>query len=293
VHRARLAAAVLLLWAALVFLVGRPLIPRGLDRPVTLAAAHPVVVAALATLALLWLGAYSGQLIVGGRNPTQGLLVVALALGLWPIGGGTMDQWLLLAAPGGAVGPPQARPYAPLLAEYAFLAIAMTGAAIASGLATRPAEPGAPVSLAGRVRRSLGLPTTAAQRREGWLALLLVLALFSILMLALTGPAVGRTLRGQVYFAVAAAGVLAVFVTTRLLPARQPLWFWPVPLVAGLLGTLVALLRPGLFLPAAYNHLNMIPAWGLTRPLPLEMVGVGVAACLLTLSAAPSKSPTR
>ena len=102
--------------------------------------------------------------------------------------------------------------------------------------------------------------------------------------LILSGPRVGHTYRGQVYFAVALAFVIAVLVARRVTGARGIIWYLPGPLVVGIVGVLLAAVRPGL--GAGYESINIIPAWGLVRPLPIEMVSVGVAAILLTLRAA-------
>ena len=56
-----------------------------------------------------------------------------------------------------------------------------------------------------------------------------------------------------------------------------------VPAV-GLIGVVVAALKPGL--GPGYEQINIIPAWGLVRPLPVEMVAVGCVAILLTLRTA-------
>ena len=106
----------------------------------------------------------------------------------------------------------------------------------------------------------------------------------AVLVLILVGPRVGHTYRGQVYFAVAVGFIVAVLVARRVTGVRGIIWYLPGPLLVGLLGVLLAAWRPGL--GAGYEHINVIPAWGLVRPLPVEMVGVGLVAILLTLRAA-------
>lgn len=294
-RRVRLVLAVALLWAGLRFVIGGIFMPPGLDRPVTLAAARLPVLAGLALAGLVWLAAYLGGRLVAGRaklalsDAEQGLLVVALGLAVWPIGGGTMGDWLLLRARQGVVGPPTAAPYWPLILEYLFLAIVMAGAAAVSRMAGAPGQPGntgeTPVPRMPRARLRAALGVDPAERGAGVMALLATTLFAGLLMLLLTGPVIGATLRGQVYFAVAASMALAVFAAHRLFGARHSIWYWPAPLLVGLLGAVIAALKPGLLLPLEYNQLNSIPAWGLVRPLPMEMVGVGITACLWTVRA--------
>jgi hypothetical protein len=61
--------------------------------------------------------------------------------------------------------------------------------------------------------------------------------------------------------------------------ARGLIWYLPGPFVVGVIGALVAAWRPGL--GPAYENVNVIPAWGLVRPLPVEMVSVGLVATIL------------
>ena len=121
------------------------------------------------------------------------------------------------------------------------------------------------------------------QRAQGPVALLTTTVVICVLMLSLTGSVVGHTLRGQVYFAVTVASAAGVFAATRVVSVRSPIWYWPAPILAGLLGMLIAAFKPDLMLPAGYDELNSIPAWGLARPLPVEMVGVGVVVALWTV----------
>lgn len=277
--------AVALLWAGLHFLVGALLLPRGLDRPVSLFASSSPWLVASAVAIVLWVGAYVGTLVSGAGRREQGLIVAGLALAAWATGNGTMDDWLELATAGQVVGSPSSAAYWPLVGEYIFFAVVMAGAAIAGSFAVpvaggRDAAPGAE-----RIRGVLGLEGEARKPIRGPFALLTTTIVIAVLMLVLTGPAVGHTLRGQVYFAVTVACALGVFVATRLVRTRHPIWYWPAPILAGLVGALVAALKPDLFLPSEYDQLNSIPAWGLVRPLPVEMVGVGVAITLWTLRA--------
>jgi len=285
VRRVRTLVAVGLTWTALHLLVGQPLMPRGLNRPVAFAAAPAPVAAALAAAAILAVGAFAAPWITGVRLRSQGLLIAAAALALWAYPGGTMDDWLTLSAPGGVVGPPSGQPYWPLVLECVFLAmVAVVALALGTLSAARVGQEH-PTPAATELRRAFGFDLDPRERRDGLLALATTTIVIGILMLALTGPAAGRTLVGQVYFAITVASALGVFAATRLVGVRHPIWFWPAPILAGLIGLVVAALKPGLTIPAEYNQLNSIPAWGLARGLPTQIVGVGITITLWTLRA--------
>ena len=64
---------------------------------------------------------------------------------------------------------------------------------------------------------------------------------------------------------------------------HEPIWYLPVPLLLGVIGLMVAGANATLMLPAEYKHLDMKPAWGLARALPIEMIGVGLVVTLAML----------
>ena len=142
-----------------------------------------------------------------------------------------------------------------------------------------------------RLRSAFGLGRSGRIDGRGWLALLIATAVIGVLMLVLTGSPVGRTLPGQVYFAIAVASAAGVFVAVRATGVRESICYWPAPILAGLIGMLVAAISPGFLIPAEYNQLNSIPAWGLARALPLQMAGAGVAVSMWTLRATSGGSP--
>jgi hypothetical protein len=283
--RIRLLVTLALLYAALHYILSTTLMPPGLNRPVSLAAAHWPVLAGLILAIVLAVGAYVCPLMAGPRYRHLGLAVVALGLACWAYPGGTMDDWLLISAKDGVVGPPTSAPYWPLVIEYVALAAMMALAAAVAGYAhTPPGQPSAsPVVTS--LRRTFGLDASRHERSRGILALAVTTIVTAFLTHLLSGPTVGKTFAGQVSFAVAVASALGVVIAARLVDVRRPIWFWPAPILAGLIGMLVAAFKPDLMIPAEYNQLNSIPAWGLARPLPIQMVGLGVAVTLWTLRA--------
>lgn len=278
--RLRFVAAVGVLWAGLHFLVG-PLLPRGLDRPLVLAASPSGALAGLAFVGVVWLGAAVAALLAGPQPRRPAMVVIGMALALWTAEhgrlGGTMDDWLILRNE--VPGPPRGAPYWGLLLDYVYLAIAVAGAhAIHAQTAARQVGQNPRAAL----RRAFGAGRRAGERRQGLAALAATVVVAGAAILLLMGPALGRTLRGQVYFAVAVGFFAGVFAACRLSAVRDALWFWPAPLLLGLIGVVAAGFWPALLLPAGWQ-LDTVPAWALVRPLPVEMVGVGLAGGFWTL----------
>jgi hypothetical protein len=273
-----LAAAVALLWAGLHFVVDATVLSRGLTRPVCVLVGDGGIVAAVTVLILLAVGALIGTLLCSRREGAQGLLVVGLALALWASPGGTMDDWLKMRNT--TAGPPTGAAYVPLLAEYAYWAIVTAAVFVLTGRQRRSAED---AGVSPNERRKSPL-ASATELRDGITALIVTAVVAAVLMFILTGPRVGHTYRGQVYFAVAVACIVGTLAARRVSGVRRFTWYLPTPWLIGIIGVWLAAIRPGL--GAGYENINVIPAWGLVRPLPIEMVGVGLVAIVLTLRAA-------
>lgn len=271
VGRFRFVVATALLWAAL-HLVGGLLLPRGLDRPLVLGPAGGSVLGGPAIVLLLWLGAAAATILLAARGPRRPLMVLGLALSLWAFeggaSGGTMDDWLMLRNP--RPGPPTPGPYWLLLVDYLYLLLGVGGAwLIAARLASRHG--------AGAIR------TWFANPQRGVPALLLATAVAGLVMFVLTGSPTGVTLRLQVYFAVGVGCLAGVYAAERVVGVRDLAWYWLLPILLGIVGVVVAGLGPALRLPPEYRGLNNIPAWGLARGLPVEVVGAGLLATLWLL----------
>jgi hypothetical protein len=273
-----LAVAVALLWAALHFVADATVLSRGLSRPVCVLVGDGGIVAAVTVLVMAAGGALIGMLLCGRRDGAQGLLVAGLGLALWAFHGGTMDDWLKLRNT--TAGPPEGAAYVPLVAEYVYWAVVVAAVFLLTSWQGRSADD------AERPQRESKKPTraTTTALRDGIIALIVTTAAAAILMLILTGPRVGHTYRGQVYFAVAVAFVLGTLAARRVTGTRSFVWYLPAPLIVGVIGIWVAAVRPAL--GPAYTYINVVPAWGLARPLPIEMVSVGLVAIILTLRAA-------
>lgn len=287
--RLRFVAALGIVWAALHFLAG-PLLPRGVDRPLVLAASPYGVLAGLTVIGVLWLGAAVTALLVGPQPRRAAMVVIGVALALWTAEhgrlGGTMDDWLILRNE--VPGPPRGAPYWELLIDYVYLAVAVAGVHVIFALAAARQVGREPRAA---LRRAWGIGRPAREWRQGLTALAATTVVAGAAILLLTGPARGWTLRGQVYFAVALGFFAGVFVACRLVSVRDALWFWPAPLVLGVIGVVAAGLWPALMLPADCQ-LDTLPAWALARPLPIEMVGVGLAGGFWTLRPRAADAPS-
>lgn len=286
--RTRFALTAALIWAALHFIAEGLVLPPGLDRPVALVGSPYGPLGGLLVIAIIWAGAALATTITGARDARRPLLIVGVALGLWAAEGGrlggTMQDWLILQHE--RPEPPAGSPYVALMLDYLYLLIAVAGAhAIATTLSARPpAESDRRPTL----RQSFAFDAPAAQRKEGLTALLITVLVSGVAIWLLMGPTLNWVYRGQVYFAVGLGFFAGVFAARKMTSVRDPIWFWPAPLLLGIIGLSVAAARPAFSLPPTHL-LDNIPAWALARPLPVEMVGVGLVGALWMLH--PEEQP--
>jgi hypothetical protein len=279
--RARFVLATALLWAGLHFIVGWAL-PHDCDRPLVLSSSPYGPLAGLLLIGVVWVGGGLVSLLVQPHGDRQSLFIVGLALALWAAEGGrrggTMDDWLIQCNV--AVGAPTGAAYWWLLPDYAYLLVAVAGAAVTAAALDGSRER---VAWGVLLRRTLTLDVPAEQRRSGLAALLATVVVAGLAALILMGPEVAATYRGQVYFAMGVSLFAGVFAAQRLAKTDGLLWAWLAPFLVGIVGLLLAALRPRLMLPPDYQHLNTIPAWNLARALPVEMVGIGLVGALWML----------
>ena len=277
--RVRFALATAAVWAGLHYLAGGHVLPPGLDRPLVLAGAPHGLAAGLLVIGVLWIGAAVACLLGGVGDGRRPLMILGAALALWACEGGTrggtMDAWLLLCHE--RPGPPTSAPYWWLLPDYLCYLVAIGGAAVISALLAGQGGRGA------ALRQTFGGGVSGRVSAAGPLALLVTTLVTGVAVFFLTGPPEGATLRGQVYFAVGLGSIAGVYAARKLVKTSNPIWYWPAPFLVGIVGLVVAALNPALMLSPAYRQLDTIPAWGLARPLPVEMVGVGLLACLWML----------
>ncbi len=271
-RRSRSLLALAWLWAILRFLVPRD----GYHQPIALAAGKPLYAGLLAIL-LLSAGVWVASRIVSKRTFRHLLGLTAAALLLWSLDGGAswlagqMDQWLRDRHASAA--PPTGGPYGLLLADYAYLLVPILACAAFGGLAA-PRE---------NLVRNLGAREPLGRVSTGLLALLITTSVGGALVLLLSGSAIEATYRQQAIFAVAAGCATGTYVATHVTKTTHIAWYWPAPLLMGVVGLAVAGVRPALALPPAYAHLDTMPAWGLARAMPIEMVGAGLLGIIWVL----------
>lgn len=289
--RARIAVAAAIVWALLHY-VGSLVLPHGLDRPIVLSASPWGPLGGLLIVITIWVGGALATLIVGGGQGARlPLMVIGWGLALWAFEGGsnrgTMQSWLALCHD--KPGPPTAGPYLRLLVDYVYFLLAVGGVYLLPWLlARRGPSTGAPETLG--VYCGWGLPSK--QLSSGLTGMAVAIVVGGVLTFILTGRFVNEVLRGQVYFAVGVGFMGAAYASRRVTALRDLRWLWPAPFVVGILGLLVAAAKPDLLLGPGYNQLDIIPAWGLARPLPVEMVGVGLLALTWMLAEPEASHPT-
>lgn len=268
---ARLAVAVTGLWALLHYVVDNTVLVRGMQRPVLVVASDGGLLAALLVAVIVVAGGLAAAWIAGRRNPRGAVLTAALAMLVWSFSGATIDDWLVMRNP--TPGQAVASTFHPLLYEYIYLALLFAALIVAAAMLW-PAAPDAPP--AERLRKTLFADGDEASPTSGPLALLIAAAVAAVAVMILSGPHIGQTFRGQVMFSVGLGFVLAVLAARHFTHVRGAAWYWPAPLLAGLGGVFYAMVSPGFAPP--YENINLYPPNGLVRPLPIEMVSVGLIA---------------
>lgn len=270
--RMRYAVAIAVVWAGFHYIVDGLLWTRTPDAPFIASLPPGGILPMIGILVVVALGSWLSGLITGRFDGERGVLVVGIAVALWVLPAGTIDAWLIRAQ-ADPTATPSAVPYLLLLIEYLFW-IAVLVLAYFGGAGFR-----ADLLTNQDARRELGLD----HAQEGLVTLLLLTAASAVLISILVGPRLDQTYRLQVYFAIVVGTLLGVIIVRRLARAEGLLWYGLAPLAIGVLGVLVAAWRPAL--PGQYAAINILPAWGLVRPLPVEMVAVGVVTIIATLRA--------
>lgn len=234
----------------------------GLDRPATLMG-FGLVGGAIFCIALVVLGVIA-SILTGGSDRAGGLFAAGVSLALFALGAGTMDNWLEITnfAPGRG----DAQPYLVLMPEHLFLWGAMLVIALSAGF-----------------RHAPGVPATSVSTSPGAgvISLLIGVAVSGLSIQWLSGPFPGKTFHGQIYFAAIVGFVFGTVLARKYGGARDAIWYWSAPFVLGIAGLGSAALRP--VLPGGYDMINILPASPLARPLPIELIGVGVAAVIWSL----------
>lgn len=269
-HRLRLMIATLIVWFATAQLASPLVWGHPFEAPLTLVVGHPPAGAALVLAALLLAATLAASVLRG--DACQTLVAVGAGVTLWAATGGTMDDWLISRHP--TPGPPDAGLYRPLILEYFALAVLVAMIMlIAAAIRTRRLD----LSLL----RFETLDPHGELRTSGPMTLATVVVVAAVLVPILVGPRVGWTRHGQVYFALIAGFFIAALAGRRVGRARGLIWYAAAPFIVGLAGVVWAMARPSL--GGTYAKLDVVPANGLVRPLPVEMVFTSLATIGWTL----------
>lgn len=287
--RIRFCLAAGLVFAALHYVVDGFLLGRGDDRPTLIAPVANGWLAAPLVALIIWGAAILARKLTSDQAPFEAIIAICVGLALWSLTGGTSDAWLIQTQPN--PGPPGSRPYLLLLVEYGYWAIVLAGLVRLAQIPTSAPTSGTRVTLGQLWPRTLaGVPVVA-----GISALLLSTAVALVLLCILFGPPINNTRHGQVIFATAVAFAVSTTVARKVTEVQSPIFYWPAPLLVGLIGCLVAAVNPALLIPTTHQQLDSLPAWGVTRPLPVQMISIGMIAVLVTLrtsTATATNSPS-
>lgn len=266
-------AAAGIVFAAFYFGLSSWLLPRGLDRPAVVIAAPLAALVVPVYCVLMGLSGFVAAKILGSRDYLANLEVLCVGVAAWTLLGGTMDDWLARFHRS-ATGASSA-PYSAMMLEYAVQVTAF--AAGVFGVTLAVARDGPPGS-SWRARVSAHWPPLAKGEKaaSGVLTIVVVCAVAGLTMLILMGPRVAHTHQGQVYFAVFAGFAIGTYAARSTLGRAAGIWYALSTVVLGVIGMLLATLQPQL--PQPFTSINIIPPSALSRPLPIEMISVGVVA---------------
>lgn len=263
-------------WALVYWVLHGLLRLDGSSHPLVAISGPYGVLGGLLVAPAVWAATALSALLSSSPDSLAGLRLAMTGAGVAVFSASSMDRWLLWANP--IVGPPRGQDYAPLLIEYLLLAIAVLGAAVASRqLSLR--RLGWPAEAPAASLRAVLAPADSSTD-PSWVGFLKATAVCGVLSTLAMGPSVTWTRVLQVYFAIVAGMWLGLALTRWLFGSANPSKAWLAPIVLGLIGVIGAMISPTLLIPLEYRQLNSIPAWGLVRALPLQMVFVGTATVL-------------
>lgn len=261
-------------WAALHAIASQTVLAQGLDRPLVLIGGGATVMLVAGVLVAAALVGVLSKLVAPVAFGRDALYRFGLVLGLtcWSIStcmgasgrsAPTMDQWLMIQNPQPDVL--SGRAYGALLPDMLLLAAA---AAVVIACLRDP--------------RAWGRSLSTAELVRGIQAGGITLAVGGVGLFFLNGPQYQKTFQFQTFFAAWASLYLGALAARHATQVTHPIFYWPVPFLLGAIGLVFAAFKPGL--SGEYAHLNMIPVWGLARPLPIELIGFGLIGVLTPIS---------
>ncbi|MBL8880419.1 MAG: hypothetical protein JNG88_15000 [Phycisphaerales bacterium] len=260
-------------FAAFYFVLTTWLTPRGLDRPAVVIGAPMVGLAVPVYVVLVGMCGFAATKILGARDYLASLEVLCVGVAAWALLGGTMDDWLARFHRS-ATGASRA-PYSALMLEYAVqiaaFAAGLFGIVIAIGSVGPPGT-------TWRERVTAHWPPLDRNEKaaSGVLTVFVICAVAALAMLVFMGPRVAHTHQGQVYFSIFAGFAIGTYAARSTLGRAAPIWYALPPVVLGIVGVILATMNPAL--PQPFAQINIIPPSALSRPLPIEIITVGIVA---------------
>lgn len=257
-------------WAVLHLLAAQTILAHGLDRPFVLVGGGATVLLVAGVLAAALAVGLLSRALTPSNAGADALyrFGVVLALSCWSIStclsassrqAPTIDDWLMIrnVTPGVLSG----APYWKLLPDLLVLA-----AAALLVLACL------------RDSRVWGRTLTKAEWLRGLQATGITIAAGGVGLFFLNGPPYQKTFQFQSFFAAWASLWLGAMIARYATSVSHPVFYWPAPFVLCAIGLVFAAVKPGL--PGQYSAINVIPPWGLARPLPIELIAFGLIGAM-------------
>ncbi|MGE3180364.1 MAG: hypothetical protein AB7N71_01940 [Phycisphaerae bacterium] len=273
-HRARFWGTTLMVWALFYFVVGPFAFPLSSSTALTVAAGPYGVIGSVAFIVAVAAAAAFSALAIGTTKPMDALRAVFLGIAIWSFREATIDDWLHARAP--RPGAPTGAPYWPLLSDYVVILVAiLVSVRVVDGFVKKQKSAGALIAHEKSFARLGALPARTSYGAYG-VALAVVVVVLHIAM----GDPIGKTMYKQTFFAVVVSFWLALHAGRAIFADAEIGSFWSLPFVVGIIGVVVAGMLPALAIPSPYRALNTFAAWGVVRPLPIQLVFVGLTTIL-------------
>ncbi|MBK8915279.1 MAG: hypothetical protein IPM64_11905 [Phycisphaerales bacterium] len=269
--RFRVLLSAALCWAGLHYLALGPFRSGAHLEPVLLTGGSMPLISVLLAVLVVAATGWLVRLLGARAGSLESIVAIGVGMALTALPGGTTDHFLtsLLIRPDS----PPAPAYWRLCAEYAAMVV-VCGLLVQIG-GFRP-----------NVAKNSAAQSSAALQLG---ALLLTAAVAAVGLMVLSGPRVGETYRGQVFFAVYASFAAGAYAAGSATKVRTPLAYLLAPVLLGVVGAVHAAIAGRL--PSGYEHLNNIPVSAMVRGLPIETVAMGWLGVSSVLAARRAGGP--
>lgn len=277
--RVRVLLVAALVWSGFHYIVGPLAISGGAGHAAMLtgggASFIAMIGAVIAAGVCVLVGTVLLRMLRVGADSLEPFVAIGIAVTLWAMPGGTIDQVLLSRLPTNDLSPKGV--YWSLISEYVVLAF--VGAPLFLSVGLQKSELRAAAVQSGRQKSGKGDASAAIP-----IALVVTALAALVVIWILGGERLAPTRRGQVYFATFVGFMGGTYLAASLADVssgRALRALLASPYVAGIVGALYTAVAARL--PDAWQHLNCIPLSPLVRPLPVEMIALGWLGIASTL----------